>query len=61
MLYFLTECWVEKDCIVDIPEFQCFLYPRMKCKSIQGGGNLVMIRKSFVEYVSIEKNVCMIQ
>ena len=53
-IVFLTECWFDKHFSLNIPGYDCYLYPRLKSKSIQGGGSVVMIKSCFSSDISIE-------
>ena len=52
----LTECWLEKDYDRQYDDFDCFYFPRLKSRSVQGGGTVILIRNKFKKYISFEKN-----
>ena len=52
----LSECWLEKDYSLEVPEFTSYVFPR-KSKSIQGGGTIVLIRDSLTQYISAIKEI----
>lgn len=52
----LTECWVQKDLDVNLDKFDTYIFPRLKSRSTQGGGIVVLIRKKFHNFISVVKN-----
>ncbi|KAK3098000.1 hypothetical protein FSP39_015209 [Pinctada imbricata] len=52
----LTECWLDNDFTIDIPDFTTFYFPRRKTRCIQGGGTIIIVRNIFAKFVSIVQN-----
>ena len=54
----LTECWIENNFSIDVEGFHSFVFPRMRSKSKQGGGCVILIREKLKHYVSLLENMC---
>lgn len=50
---YLSECWINNTCDIEIDDFICKSVPLSRKKHKQGCGIYVMIRKSIAKYVKI--------
>lgn len=51
----LTECWIKNNFSIDVEGFHGFVFPRMRSRSEQGGGCVILNLK---HYVSFLENMC---
>ena len=55
-LILLTECWIDKDFSADIPNFSVIPYPRKLTKCTQGGGSVIIVRDTYLKYITVIHN-----
>jgi exonuclease III len=50
---FLSECWIENDFALQVDGYTSYIYPRMKTSTKNGGGCIVLVKDTFVSYVTV--------
>jgi exonuclease III len=52
---FLCECWISNDFQFEVDGFETHVFPRLKSKTKQGGGMVILIKNEFTPLISISE------
>lgn len=55
----LMEYWIENNFSIDVDGFHSFIFPKMRSKSNQGGGCVILIREKIRHYMYLFLKICM--